>query len=83
MPKFAPAEWRQAFQLLDTALDLPPAEREAWLASLEQTYPQLQPALRDLLARHATLETSDFLQRLPFTHIEPAPELPVQARPKR
>jgi serine/threonine-protein kinase len=82
MPKFAPEEWRQVFELLDRALDMPRAEREAWLASLEQTRPQLQPALRDLLARHASPETNDFLQRLPqFTRVGIEHGIPAGLQP--
>lgn len=74
MPKFAPEEWKQVFELLDRALDLPADERESWLAALELTRPQLHPALLELLARHAKHETGDFLQGLPkFTQVDIAP----------
>jgi eukaryotic-like serine/threonine-protein kinase len=70
MSKFTPQQWREAFGLLDTVLDLPEVEREGWLVELARTQPHLQPALRELLARHATGETGDFLKGLPqFTHV--------------
>src|SRR5262245_28295038 len=73
MSRFTPEQWREAFGLLDTVLDLPESERETWLAELARTQPHLQPALRELLARHATGETGDFLKGLPqFTHVENA-----------
>jgi hypothetical protein len=69
MPRFTPEQWREAFGLLDTALDLSDAAREAWLAELERSQPHLQPALRDLLALHAKHETGGFLQGPPqFRH---------------
>ena len=66
MTSFTPEQWREAFGLLDTLLDLPETEREAWLAELARTQPQLQPALRELLARHAKGEMRDFLKGLPY-----------------
>ena len=44
----------------------PETEREAWLAELARSQPQLQPALRELLARHAKGETGDFLKGLAY-----------------
>lgn len=71
MSKFSAEQWREAFGLLDTVLDLPEAQRESWLAELARSQPNLQPALRELLARHASGETGDFLKGLPqFTHVE-------------
>jgi len=69
--KISPEEWKQVFQLLDTALDLSLDQRVSWLESLDATRSHLKPALRDLLARHATHETNDFLQALPqFTRVD-------------
>ena len=50
MQKIGPEDWKQMFELLDTALDLPPPERDTWLDSLGGDYERLKPALRDLLA---------------------------------
>jgi eukaryotic-like serine/threonine-protein kinase len=51
--------------LLDTALELPADDRERWLESLPQEHSALKPRLRALLARAASIETSDFLDTLP------------------
>ncbi|MBL8323392.1 MAG: serine/threonine protein kinase [Rubrivivax sp.] len=55
-------------QLLDTALDLDPAEQEAWLARLEaadDVAARLAPNLRQLLARKGAGETADLIDRGP------------------
>jgi len=52
-------------ELLDTALELPAADRERWLESLPPEHSALKPRLRALLARAASIETSDFLDTLP------------------
>jgi hypothetical protein len=52
-------------RLLDQALDLAPAAREQWLATLPEEFAALKPHLRDLLSRAAGVETSDFLGALP------------------
>lgn len=62
MNKMAPDQWRQVFELLDTVLDLPSEQRAAWVDALDESCSALQPALRELLARRASLETSDFLR---------------------
>jgi eukaryotic-like serine/threonine-protein kinase len=61
--------------LLDEALDLDPAAREAWLATLDGEALALAPTLRKLLARRATKETADLLER------GPAFTLPASAGP--
>lgn len=74
MAKFAPEQWRRVFALLDTALDLPPAQREHWLKELEHSNPQLEPALRELLARHSKHQADEVLPRLPqFARVEVDP----------
>lgn len=81
MDKMAPEQWRQVFGLLDTALELPSEQREAWVDALDESCSALKPALRDLLARRASLETGDFLSGLPqFTRVEAAPA-PAGAEP--
>jgi serine/threonine-protein kinase len=60
-----PEQWKQVFELLDVALDLPPAEREAWLEKLHERHAALRPALREMLSRSRGRETHDFLARLP------------------
>ena len=51
--------------LLDEAMNLDGADRDAWLAELESTSTPLAPALRDLLGRPASKETADLLDRGP------------------
>jgi serine/threonine protein kinase len=69
--------------LLDAALDLPPAERVAWVETLDHTHDELKPRLRALLARAAEIESRDFLGSLPAIEgpdDEPAgPQTPVAA----
>ncbi|HEY0682562.1 MAG TPA: serine/threonine-protein kinase [Steroidobacter sp.] len=70
MQKIGPEDWKQMFELLDTALDLPPPERDTWLESLGGEYERLKPALRQLLAKHATRDTDTFLRDIPqFTSL--------------
>jgi serine/threonine-protein kinase len=57
--------------LLDRALELPPAERPAWLDALDGDDAALVPTLSELLARAASKETDDLLDRLPaFTTVD-------------
>jgi serine/threonine-protein kinase len=57
--------WKRLSPLLDVALDLPPAERDAWLASLPPEHVDLRSALAELLDARRAVETDDFLNRLP------------------
>lgn len=69
MQKIGPEDWKQMFELLDTALDLPPPERDTWLDALSGDHEKLKPALRELLAKHATRD-DDFLREMPqFTSL--------------
>ncbi|MEO8063838.1 MAG: serine/threonine-protein kinase [Pseudomonadota bacterium] len=52
-------------QLLDAALDLPPARRNDWIDGLHAQHDALKPRLRALLARAAFVESRDFLGSLP------------------
>ena len=36
MQKISAEDWREVFALLDTALELPVADRAAWLATLDR-----------------------------------------------
>lgn len=60
-----PDELRTLSDLLDQAIDLPPAEREAWLAGLQGQALLLAPTLRELLAKHALGETGELIGQLP------------------
>src|SRR5262245_45952359 len=55
------AELARLSALLDHALDLPAADREAWLGRLEGEDARLGPTLRKLLAAPAAKETADLV----------------------
>src|SRR5262245_42241464 len=61
-PHAAPP-WNRIAPYLDRALDLEPNEREAWLADITLTQPDIAQALRGMLARHAVLAAEGFLER--------------------
>jgi serine/threonine-protein kinase len=61
----SPADWKRLSPLLDQALDLAPAQRAAWLASLPHEHADLRDALAELLSHGRAIETDDFLARLP------------------
>jgi tetratricopeptide (TPR) repeat protein len=70
MQSIGPEDWKQMFELLDTALDLPPAERNTWVDTLDGNYERLKPALRELLSKHAANDSNGFLRDLPqFTNV--------------
>lgn len=56
-----PAIWQQVKQALDEALDMTPAEREPYLAKLQETDPEVHSEVLELLRAH--LESTDFLER--------------------
>jgi serine/threonine-protein kinase len=56
--------WTTISRLLDEALDLPPAERTAWLERLGAEYASLMPRLRTMLER-AAAGGDRFLEALP------------------
>ena len=58
-------DWRELSALLDTALSLPPAERAAWLATLDREHTRLKPLLQELLTRPDLAENGSFLEALP------------------
>ncbi|MGH8237753.1 MAG: protein kinase domain-containing protein, partial [Steroidobacteraceae bacterium] len=62
---FAPESWAELNRLLDAALDLPAAERQAWLETLPDEQAAIKPRLQALLMRSAQIETGDFLRALP------------------
>src|SRR5207248_3297601 len=53
--------WRALGPLLDEALELPPAELDAWLAELRGRVPGLAAELEILLAGEAVADRSGFL----------------------
>ncbi|MDF3021065.1 MAG: hypothetical protein K0Q92_2368 [Steroidobacteraceae bacterium] len=58
-------DWKRLSPLLDAALDLPAAQRAAWLAALPAEHADLRESLADLLSHGKAVETDDFLARLP------------------
>ncbi len=72
-------DWPALSALLDDALALPPDERDAWLAGLDDRpglpsiSAQHRETLRVLLATQAEIETGDFLAALPPLPPEPPP----------
>ncbi len=72
---------RRLSELLDTALDLPESERDTWFAGLQGDDAELGPTLRDLLARQASQETSDLLERPPAFTIAGAPATASELHP--
>jgi serine/threonine-protein kinase len=54
-------DWATVLRHLDTALDLPAAERSAWLEALALEPAALKDALRMLLEDRRAIETGDFL----------------------
>ncbi len=56
-----PEEWAQVMVHLDTALELPAAQRAGWLAALALHPPHLKQALQQLLEDRRAIETADFL----------------------
>lgn len=57
--------WTALNQLLDTALDLPPDKREAWLEELTGEYGPLALRLRELLTQAGQLTVEDPLNTIP------------------
>ncbi|MEQ1807083.1 MAG: serine/threonine-protein kinase, partial [Burkholderiaceae bacterium] len=70
--KLTADQLEQLSGLLDTALDLPQTELEAWLGSLSGEALALVPLLRDLLARRAARETGELLDRVPAFTVDAA-----------
>jgi len=63
--KIDAATWQQLNELLDRALDQPPATRDQWLDTLGPQFDALMPQLRDLLSGAVGVETGDVLRTLP------------------
>lgn len=69
-PPMSPLEpladrWSEIDALLDAALDVPPAQREAWLRRLDGPQALLREPLARLLASCAEVESAGFLGRPP------------------
>ncbi len=61
----APQDWATLRGLLDTALDLPAGEREAWVEQLDAQFAGLKPRLRALLAHAESAQVEALLNTLP------------------
>ncbi|HLX09656.1 MAG TPA: serine/threonine-protein kinase [Thermoanaerobaculia bacterium] len=61
-PDRAALLWRRLDQLFGEAIEIPAAEREAWLGALPRPDDSLADELRSLLAAHERAQDDDFLQ---------------------
>jgi len=59
------AQYARISNLLDESIDMLPADREIWLAELEQIDPQCAPVLRNMFAARPEGEADKFLQDIP------------------
>jgi tetratricopeptide (TPR) repeat protein len=59
-------QWARVLALLDEALELGAAQRDAWLGALETGDAALAAQLRELLALHAVNCSSGFMERFPL-----------------
>lgn len=64
MQNFAPGDLKEVLALLQTGLELPVDQREAWLAALDASKSRLKPTIAALLQKQAEHETDDFLKDL-------------------
>ena len=62
--------------LLDEALELPDDAHATWLQQLGPEFASVRPALQEMLARRATRETADLVDRLPAITL---PDVPFDA----
>ena len=80
------AQLQQINVLLEAALELPEAEREAWLDALPPPHRALTPSLRVLLQR-ASEETDGFMRRsvgwLRWPRADGTPPTPARAERRR
>ena len=65
--------WQQIEPMFTDALEMDPGAREAWLSGLDNTHPQLSPALRKLLATHDRAERLRELETVPRLAPPPPP----------
>ena len=64
MQNFAPGDLKEVLALLQTGLELPVDQREAWLGALDASKTRLKPTIAALLQQHAQHETDDFVKDL-------------------
>ena len=66
MTRLDEAQWAAVSRYLDEALELQPSQREAWLAALTTSDPQVATELRELLVLHAANYAAGFMERSPL-----------------
>jgi serine/threonine protein kinase len=67
MATVPPEQWRPFSEYLDQALDVPEAERSAWLAALAQSSPQIASAVADALSQRDRTGYAEFLADPPIS----------------
>jgi serine/threonine protein kinase len=68
MATVPPDQWRPFSEYLDQALDLPEADRAAWLAALARSSPQLAAAVADALSQRERSGYAEFLAEPLLSH---------------
>jgi eukaryotic-like serine/threonine-protein kinase len=68
MATVPPEQWLPFSEYLDQALDLPEAERAAWLAALARSNPQIAAAVTDALSQRQRSGYAEFLAEPPLSH---------------
>jgi serine/threonine-protein kinase len=71
-----PDLWRKLSPYLDEALEIDPAQRPAWLASVGATHPDVAADLRMLLADQQAIEDTGFLEGVVEVGLRPASASP-------
>jgi hypothetical protein len=61
-PAFTRGRWRALSPLLDEALEVPPSQRDAWLATFRLAHPYLAPEIERLLQEHDAMHRQRFLE---------------------
>ncbi len=68
--KFSTSELAELSKLLEVALDLSEGARESWIKSLPDLAPNIESALREMLARDRNVDSDSLLDTLPkFTRV--------------
>lgn len=64
-PNLNASDKAELSRLLDEALELPPTQREQWLAALAPEFAALKPHLQSILSRAEALASATFMAELP------------------
>ena len=70
MPAFDSGRWLRASDHLDRVLDLPPHERDACIAAIRATEPDIATDVEAMLDQHRQLSAEGFLDSAPIKPIE-------------